>query len=280
MDTLTIRNWDKWQSYRSDRGQPPWIKVHRALLRDPNWVELTDAQRGQLVAIWMLAADRDGVIPASAQTIRKLCFMDSEPDLQVFVDKGFIEPDANMTPVRRQHDVPEKSRGEERREEERRTMVDAVASTEVFANEFHSQFWSEYPHKIAKATALKAFIAARKRTSLGNLLSGLRRYIDSKPPDRQWRNPATWLNGDGWLDEPAEVAAAPPQMSRLQRATLANIQEIANGKVKDSNRNGSGNIRSQAPRLVYAATPRSEDDAQNNYPEADRPADVATREID
>ncbi|KKL61244.1 hypothetical protein LCGC14_2197270, partial [marine sediment metagenome] len=58
---LRIRNWDKWQSYRRDRGQPPWIKVHRSLMRDMNWVSLSDAQRGQLVAIWMLAADQDGV---------------------------------------------------------------------------------------------------------------------------------------------------------------------------------------------------------------------------
>lgn len=105
--TLNIRNWSRWQSYRSDRGQPPWIKVHRQLMRDPNWVALTDAQRGQLVAIWLLAADRDGVIPASPELVGKLCYMDATPDLQVFVRYGFIEPDANMTPQRRQHDVPE-----------------------------------------------------------------------------------------------------------------------------------------------------------------------------
>ena len=105
--TIRIRNWAKWQSYRSDRGQPPWIKVHRSLMRHPEWVTLTDAQRGQLVGMWLLAADQDGVIPASPAMIRKLCYMDSEPDLQVFAELGFIELDANMTPERRQHDRPE-----------------------------------------------------------------------------------------------------------------------------------------------------------------------------
>ena len=76
-------------------------------MRNPEWVSLTDAQRGQLVAIWLLAADRDGVIPASPFVLRKLCHLDSEPDLQLFMDKGFIEPDANVTPSRRQHDAPE-----------------------------------------------------------------------------------------------------------------------------------------------------------------------------
>lgn len=121
---MKIRNWDKWQSYRKDRGQPPWIKVHRALMRDPNWVSLNDAQRGQLVAIWMLAADRNGVIPASASLIKKLCHMDKEPDLNLFIQCGFLErgqDDANATPDRRQHDQPEESRGETETEESRKT---------------------------------------------------------------------------------------------------------------------------------------------------------------
>ena len=121
--TIKVRNWGRWQSYRSDRGQPPWIKVHRALMRDPNWVALSDAMRGQLVAIWLLAADRDGVIPTSASLIKKLCFMDSEPDLNMLKDKGFLDGDI-PTPERRQPDANmtaqsrvEKSRVEERRVE-------------------------------------------------------------------------------------------------------------------------------------------------------------------
>ena len=59
-------NWDKWQTYRKDRGQPPWIKIHRRLMRNPEWVSLTDAERGQLVSMWLLAADHDGVKLASS----------------------------------------------------------------------------------------------------------------------------------------------------------------------------------------------------------------------
>jgi hypothetical protein len=109
--TLRISKWEKWQSYRRDRGQPPWIKVHRCVMRNPEWVSLTDAQRGQLVAIWLLAADKDGVIPASPQLIKKLCHMDSEPDLQLFTELGFIEgcrqDDVKPTPERRHRDQAE-----------------------------------------------------------------------------------------------------------------------------------------------------------------------------
>lgn len=109
---LKIRNWEKWQSYRKDRGQPPWIKIHRCVMRNPEWVGLSDAERGQLVAIWLLAADNNGVIPASPVIIRKLCYLDNDPDINKFKALGFIcedncQLDVNMTPEGRQHDSPE-----------------------------------------------------------------------------------------------------------------------------------------------------------------------------
>lgn len=80
------------------------------------------------------------------------------------------------------------------------------------ADEPFDTWWDEYPHKIAKPKARKAFAAALKRASPEELLAGLRRYIETKPPDRQWCNPATWLDGDRWNDEPA-----PPEQPSIDR---------------------------------------------------------------
>lgn len=119
---IRIVDWDKWQSYRKDRGQPPWIKVHRRLLRNPKWIELSSAQRGQLVVIWLLAADHDGVIEGSPEMVSKLGFMSEPLDLQVFIDAGFIECDDNLTSTRRQDDakMTPQNRSEESRSEESR----------------------------------------------------------------------------------------------------------------------------------------------------------------
>jgi uncharacterized phage protein (TIGR02220 family) len=105
MKKIKVRNWDRWQTYRSDRGMPPWIKLHRCLLRNIDWVTLTDEQRGQLVSIWILAADDDGKVPADPQAIKLLCHMTNEPDLNLLRDKGFIDFDANLTPTWRQPDA-------------------------------------------------------------------------------------------------------------------------------------------------------------------------------
>ncbi len=103
---IRVRNWRRWQSYRKDRGQPPWIKLHRRLMRNKDWISLTDAQRGQLAMMWLLAADNDGFIPDSASLVRKLCFMETEPDFKVFADKGFLHLGATAASGRRQSDSP------------------------------------------------------------------------------------------------------------------------------------------------------------------------------
>jgi len=102
---IKIKNWIRWQSYRKDRGQPPWIKLHRCLFRNYEWCTLSDAEKGQLVMIWMLAADNDGKIPTEPQKVKLLCGMDSLPDFNMFGDKGFLDYDANVTPERRQRDA-------------------------------------------------------------------------------------------------------------------------------------------------------------------------------
>jgi hypothetical protein len=102
---LWIRNWDRWQTYRKDRGTPPWIKLYRCVLEDPDWVALTDAQRGQLVCMWMLAANHGGSVPNDARMIMKLCQMEHEPNLNLYQALGFLikrrQPVGNhLTPQR------------------------------------------------------------------------------------------------------------------------------------------------------------------------------------
>ena len=140
MPTLTVTNWERWQSYRSDRGQPPWIKVHRTILRNPEWTMLTDAQRGQLVQIWILAADKAGRIEAPDSVtletfIQSVCCMREEPNLEALSELGFIRVKHGVkatprrrqykTPTRRQHDVSvaSQSRVEESREDKSSTTT-------------------------------------------------------------------------------------------------------------------------------------------------------------
>jgi hypothetical protein len=70
------------------------------------------------------------------------------------------------------------------------------------------EFWSAFPNKAGKRVAFSAYVAATKRADHSEIMAGLRRYVASKPADRPWLNPATFLNQDRWADEPAVVPVA------------------------------------------------------------------------
>jgi len=76
-------------------------------MRDHKWVALSDTQKGQLISMWILAADNNGLLPNDPTLVQKLCYLDNAPDLEYFVKQGLIDRDANLTPDRRQHDAPE-----------------------------------------------------------------------------------------------------------------------------------------------------------------------------
>jgi hypothetical protein len=66
------------------------------------------------------------------------------------------------------------------------------------------KWWVDYPEKVAKPTARKAFSKAlAKVSSVEELIAGVARYRAAKPADRPWCNPSTWLNQERWLDVPA-----------------------------------------------------------------------------
>jgi hypothetical protein len=66
-------------------------------------------------------------------------------------------------------------------------------------------FWSLYPRKVAKASALKAWKKAATSEAVKDaIMAGLERQLPAlRPKDRQFvPHAATWLNQERWNDEP------------------------------------------------------------------------------
>lgn len=80
-----------------------------------------------------------------------------------------------------------------------------VESEDLFAAAFQS-FYTAYPRKVGKEAARKAYAkAARRAGGFADINEGARRFAadPNLPTDRQFiPYPATWLNRDGWEDEP------------------------------------------------------------------------------
>ena len=112
MQYLKIVDWEEHQTYRKDRGTPPWMKVQRQLLSSQHWAQLTDAEKGQLLSIWIVAADKGGIIPADPLSVRKICLLDNPPNLKRFIELDYLAPngcqgDDQVTTTCQPSDAPE-----------------------------------------------------------------------------------------------------------------------------------------------------------------------------
>lgn len=86
---------------------------------------------------------------------------------------------------------------------------DAPSTPSGYDDPRFQQFWARYPHKVSKKKACTAFFKALKRTTFEQLMAGLECYLtqDRRALDGYVKDPATWLNGDCWDDEPLPRAA-------------------------------------------------------------------------
>ena len=89
-------------------------------------------------------------------------------------------------------------------------------NTDERLKEEFDRWYPVYPRRSARRAAFKSYKQARSRgTTPETLLHGAKRYADQRAgQDPQFtKMPATWLNGDCWLDEPeiqlADIPAAP-----------------------------------------------------------------------
>lgn len=105
------------------------------------------------------------------------------------------------TPYKEPEEIPEDSLKDT--DVSSKLDVRAKAKREI-ETEFQDIFWPAYPNKVGKPKALTSFIKARGKNGLPDIMAGLRRYVETKPPDRQWLNPTTFLNQERWNDQPAE----------------------------------------------------------------------------
>jgi hypothetical protein len=68
---VKIKGWEDFQHFK-DRT-PPWIKLYRYLLDDPEWHELSGDDSKVLVMLWLIASE-DKAMEGNLPNIKTLCF--------------------------------------------------------------------------------------------------------------------------------------------------------------------------------------------------------------
>lgn len=76
------------------------------------------------------------------------------------------------------------------------------------AEDLFDQFWTEYPRKVAKPEAKKAWTKVVKSNDPDEIINGAIRYAenlrDHKTETKFYAHPATWLRAERWNDELVE----------------------------------------------------------------------------
>ncbi len=122
-----------------------------------------------------------------------------------------------------------------------------------------SDWWDCYPHKVGKKAARKAFERALADAEPDVLMAGLRRYVATKPPDRNWCNPATWLNQGRWEDKPSpddlpvEVAAREATDRAAARQDAERAEADRRREQAEADRTALRHIEQTAPERFASA---------------------------
>jgi hypothetical protein len=121
---LEVKNWEQFQHYK-DRN-PPWIKLHAALLDDYEFARLQDASKAHLMGIWILASKHGNKVPADPEWIARRIGATSRVDLEVLIAAGFISRlrrASDPLPERQQSAMPETEAETEAEESQKQTGV-------------------------------------------------------------------------------------------------------------------------------------------------------------
>lgn len=163
---LSIREWKRFQHYK-DRD-PPWIKLHRELLTSRTWVSLDDASRVLAIACMLLAAGTDNKIPADKAYLRRVAYLNADPDwlplvrtqfLDLIDESGNVLAPASTMLANRTECSSEERRAEERQSRGEKTSVELKLDDDPGGRVF--EHWRrEFRHPKAKLDAKRRKIIA------------------------------------------------------------------------------------------------------------------------
>lgn len=188
---MRIKNWEEFQHFK-DRT-PPWIKLYRYLLDDPEWHELSGEDAKTLVMLWLIASE-DKAMEGNLPSLKTLAFRlrTSEDKLKQSLAKlsqWLIHDDISVISICHQADAPE-----ERQRQRQRQSVSDIS---------FDQFYKAYPKKKNKGDAEKAWKVAKPDIELVlSALSWQKLQPDwIKEKGKFVPYPASYIRAKGWLDE-------------------------------------------------------------------------------
>jgi hypothetical protein len=136
---IRVKNWDHFQHYKNRR--PPWIKLYRELLDDPQWYDLSGDAAKALIMFWLIASENNGDLPASDVLAFRLRVDSNKLDSLISELKHYLDSDMLATCL--QDAIPETERETEKSKRQRQTkreQHDAAVFASAIPEKYSVQF--------------------------------------------------------------------------------------------------------------------------------------------
>lgn len=206
----------------------PWFRLYSEFSHDPKIQMMPEAMQRRYIMLLCMRCSETLVTLHETEIAFQMRLSDDElaKTKELFLLKGFIDEDWNLTNWEKRQYVSDSStervrkhRDKKKEEvkqdetlqkqpsngtEQNRTEQKQTKKSESYDSLFDS-FYQAYPKKVGKPAALKAFTKCKPDESL---LQTMLDAIERQSQSEQWQkndgqfipNPATWLNQERWDD--------------------------------------------------------------------------------
>lgn len=190
---MKIKNWSKFQHFKDRR--PPWVKLYRDLLDDPDWHELDAEAAKILVSLWLLASEdeeQEGKLPDAKRIAFRLRIPVNKVNQALTkLEHWLYHSDINAISERYQLDAPETE-----------TETETYTEKETETDDGFDEFWRIYDYAKGKPAAKKSWSKLKPSIELQLVIYDAAKAYVQSTPDKQFRKHAsTWINAEGWNDE-------------------------------------------------------------------------------
>jgi hypothetical protein len=134
-----IRNWENYQHFKNGSRNPPWIKLYKDLLNNPEWHELDGDSCKVLIMLWMVASEDHGRLPDLKKVAFRLRMDESKLNKVISKLSGWVLPnDIKTISSRYQDDIAEEKRKEVEVEREIKVEVEKEVEVEQSCSELEA----------------------------------------------------------------------------------------------------------------------------------------------
>lgn len=180
---IKIKGWNRFLHYHNGKRKVPWIKLYADLLENHDFLTLTESERYQLIALWLLALKLDNSIPEDIGFIKDKINSQTFTGLEKFIKLGFLE----IGEVEKEEEIKKETKSEKKERKKREKKEEVNPEVSEFVQKacflYKEKFGVPYPNNNIPR------VVRQIKTNLSEY--SLQTLLDF------WEK---YLNGDYWFD--------------------------------------------------------------------------------